>query len=202
MRHIVSTFALSLSLSLAVPALAKSTQSFESSVTTQVATPIQVEVVIGEDLAYRAENLPKKLSDRGNGRINSGFGNNGYYGERDLNKLAARLEKKMQRQLTKRGAGVSDDAGTVLRLVITDARPTRPTFRQLSKEPGLSYRSFGTGGATIEGQLIASDGTSLGDLSYAWYEDDIRDAAFGGTWTDANRALDRFARKTAKSLSE
>ena len=59
---------------------------------------------------------------------------------------------------------------------------------------------FGNGGAAIEGQLIAAGGEQVGKMSYAWYENDIEWAATGGTWSDANRALDRFASKTAKTL--
>lgn len=204
MRHLFTTAAIVASLSLAAPAMAQSSHGFESTLSSPISMPVNVEVVLGEDLAYRADNLPKKLRDRASsgGRMNSGFSQNGYYGERDLNRLVERLEDRMEKQLTKRGVTVSEGADTVMRLIITDARPNRPTFNQLSKEPGLSYRSFGNGGAAIEGEIIQAGGESLGEFSYAWYENDIDFAAHSGTWTDAHRALDRFARKTAKFLQQ
>lgn len=202
MKHIFAATALTLSFVTAAPALAKSSQKFESSFAAPVSTAVKVEVVLGEDLAYRANNLPKKLRDRGHSvRSRSGFSQNGYYGERDLNRLTSRLEERMTKRLMKEGIDVSDTAVTTLRVVLTDAHNNRPTFKQMSKEAGLSHQSFGNGGASMEGQLLTSDGRSLGEISYAWYENDIRDAAYGHTWSDANRAIDRFARKTAKSLN-
>lgn len=202
MKHIFTAAALTFSLAFAGPALAKSSQKFESSLSAPLNSAVKVEVVLGEDLAYRANNLPKKLRDRGSSlRTRSGFSQNGFYGEKDLNRLTNRLEEKMTQRLVKQGIDVSENASTVLRVVLTDARNNRPTFSQLSKEAGLSFRSYGRGGASMEGQLITADGRSLGEMSYAWYDHDIYDAAYAHTWSDANRAIDHFARKTAKSLN-
>ncbi len=202
MRKSFTALFLSLPLILSVEAFAKNSQKFESSFQETLSGSVKIEVMIGEDLSYRANNLPKKLSDRGpTRRLNSGFSNNGYYGERDLNRLAEHLETKMARRLSKKGVTVSDTASKTLRLTITDAKPNRPTFEQLSREPSLSFKSFGIGGASFEGQLISASGESIGDISYAWYENDFEDAAFSGTWTDAKRAMDFFTRKTAKKLN-
>lgn len=201
MRSIIASSIIALALSAAAPALAKSSQKFESSLSTPVTSAVQIQVVIGEDLAYRADNMPKKSDRRYSPRrLNAAFAGNGHYGELDINRLAERLEKRMEKQLTKRGVSVDSDADTVLRLVITDAIPNRPTFSQLSKDTSLSYKSFANGGAAIEGQVIAAGGEKIGEMSYAWYENDIEWAATGATWSDANRALDRFASKTAKTL--
>lgn len=187
------------SLFMAGTAMAKNTQSFETTIAAP-AGAVKISVSIGDDLAYRADHLSKDIRDRSNARgFNDGFGGRGHYGQKDLDRLAERLQRKMSERLAKNGIEVSDDAETVLNLVITDADPTRPTFKQLAKQSGLSYQSFGTGGATFEGSLISGD-EELGTVSYAWYETDIRDARFGGTWSDAHLAIDRFARKTAKSL--
>lgn len=204
MKYIFAAATLSLSLAFAAPAMAKSSQKFESSLTSTASTPVNIEVVIGDDLAYRANNLPKNIRDRGYGvrGARAGFSGNGYYGERDLTRLAQRLEKKVAQRLSKQGVAIDENAGTTLRLVITDARPNRPTFEQLSHQPSLSYRSFSNGGAAFEGQLISRSGEPLGDVSYAWYERNIESAAYSSTWTDANRAIDRFARKTAKTIGE
>lgn len=186
---------------MAAPAMAKSSQKFESSLSAPITTAVKVEVIIGENLAYRANNLPKKMSDRGSSIRNSAFGSNGYYGEKDLNRLADRLHEKFEARLEKEGVTVDANADTIVRLVITDARPNRPTFKQLSKDANLSFKSYGVGGAAFEGEILKAGGESLGDLSYAWYENDIEFASTSSTWSDANRAIDRFARKTAKSLN-
>jgi len=66
----------------------------------------------------------------------------------------------------------------------------------------LSFQSFALGGAEFKGELVDSQGNVLGNMDYRWYENDIRDAAFGGTWTDANRAISRFAKRAAKDLAQ
>ncbi len=185
-------------LAITSPAMARSNQ-FESTLQ-MPATSVRINVTLGEDLAFRADNLSTKIRDRHNSRsLNNGFANNGYFGQKDLDKLTKRLKSRMETRLAKGGITVSDDAATVLNLVITDARPNRPTFNQMSRSASLSMRSFGVGGAKFEGTLVSPSGEQ-GEVSYGWYETDIRDAQFGGTWSDAHRAIDRFARKTAKSL--
>ena len=201
MRHIIKTIALSTSLLLAVPVSANAV-GFETTFSAPVPSSVKVEVRLSEDLAYRANNLPEKLSDRGgsSGR-STAFSDNGHYGDRDLERLTARLEKKLNRQLTKRGVAVSDSAATTLRVTLTDVKNNRPTFRQLGRDVSLSHQSFGTGGAELEAEVLGSSGASLGTMAYDWYETDIREAQFGGIWSDANRAIDRFARRAAKSIS-
>lgn len=200
MRLLIASSILAASFAIAAPAAAK--RGFDSTVTAPLSSAVKLEIVLSEDMLYRANNLPEKLSDRGNARSSrSGFSGNGFYGEKDLNRLTERLESKLEQRLVKKGIQVSDTASTVLRITIEDAKPNRPTFRQLSVEPGLSYQSFGNGGAELQAELIAAGGQSLGTMSYEWYENDIRDAQFGGTWTDAHRAFGRFARHAAKTLA-
>jgi len=186
-------------LSINGSALAGSSRHFTSTLQTP-ASPMRIDVTLGEDLTFRADNLSTDIRDKHKSRsINNGFANNGYFGQRDLDRLTNRLKTKMEARLEKNGIKISDDATTVLNLVITDARPNRPTFKQMSKSPSLSIQSFGVGGAKFEGTLVNTSGEQ-GNVSYGWYETDIRDAQYGGTWSDAHRAIDKFARKTAKSL--
>ncbi len=186
-------------LAVTSPAIAENSSHFTSTLQAP-SSNLRVNVTLGEDLAFRADNLSTKLSDRNNSRsLNNGFSNNGYFGQRDLDKLTKRLKKKMEARLVKSGFAIDDDATTVLNLVITDARPNRPTFKQMSKKSSLSMHSFGIGGAKFEGTLVDTSGQK-GRVSYGWYETDIYDAQYSGTWTDAYRAIDRFARKTARSL--
>ena len=203
MRHSYFTSALmtiGAAALLSAPAQARS--GFETTISVPVNTAVKLDVSLSDEMIYRANNLPKKLKDRGGVGLNrSGFSANGYYGEKDLNRLTERLEKRLTQQLTKRGVNVDDNASTVLRVTLTDVKNNRPTFTQLSKEPGLSYQSFGNGGAEIEAQLIRAGGETLGEMTYEWYENDIGDARFGGTWSDTNRTIDRFAKKAAKTLA-
>ncbi len=185
---------------LSGPAFAKNSQKFESTISTPV-TSVKVEVVLSEDLAWRAKNLPRDWRERGPiRRLNDGFAGNGFYGERDLNRLVERIERKMESRLNKYGVPISENAPQTIRITLTDARPNRPTFAQLSKS-SVSRKSFATGGATLEGELVTTSGESNGRVSYAWYDNDILDAYYSGTWSDANRAIDRFATRTAKSLN-
>ena len=200
MRSVLASSLFALSFVIAAPTLAKT--GFDTTVTSPLTSAVKIEVVLSEEMSHRANNLPTKLRDRSNSRgLRSGFSGNGFYGERDLERLTERLESKLVRKLMKKGIEVSDNASTILRITIEDAKPNRPTFKQLSVEPSLSFESIGLGGAELEAELIAAGGRSLGTMSYRYYENDIRDARFGGTWGDAHRAFSRFASKAAKTLA-
>ncbi len=200
MRSLLSTIILSSGLLFATPALAKNSKKFENTYAVPV-NSVKVEVVLSEDLQWRANNLPKDRKDRGSARNNrDGFGGNGFYGERDLSKLVSRLEKRLAKQLEKRGVTIDPESENVLRVTLDDVRPTHPTFNQMSRNSSLSMRSVARGGASFVANLIANNGEEQGDISYAWYENDICNSA-GTTWSDTNRAIDRFAKKTAKSLA-
>jgi len=201
MRRLLASSFIAASFAFTAPALA-GTRNYETTVSAPLTSAVKIEIVVGEDLAHRANNLPKKLSDRGgSNRLNSGFSNNGYYGDKDIKRLTERLQSKIEKKFTKKGIEISNTASTILRVTLTDAKPNRPTFEQLSREPGLSFQSFGNGGAKIESELIAAGGASLGTMNYKYYEADIRDAARGsGTWMDAYRAFGRYSSKVAKTL--
>lgn len=200
MRSVLASSLFAISFAFAAPAMAKT--GFDTTVTTPLTSAVKIEVVLSEDMAHRANNLPKKLSARSGARsLRSGFSGNGFYGDRDLERLTERLESKLEKKLMKKGIEVSENASTVLRITIEDAKPNRPTFNQLSVQPGLSFQSIGNGGAKLEAELISAGGESLGTMSYKYYETDIRDAKFGGTWGDAHRAFGRFASKAAKTLA-
>ena len=197
-NYLVAAFA-SASFLIASPAIAR---GFDSTVETQLTTPVKIEVVLSEDMAYRANNLPKKLSDRGGARgFNQGFSGNGFYGEKDLTKLTSFFQDKMTDAFTRKGLTVSDDAPVVLRVTVEDAKPNRPTFKQLSKQPSLSYESIANGGAELSAELISAGGTSLGTMNYKFYETDLRDSRYGSTWSDARQSMRRFANKAAKTLA-
>ena len=129
----------------------------------------EVKVSIGPDLAKKVDDI----------------------GTRDFDILTAELRRSIERKTPPRPGG-----GT-LTLVIEDARPNRPTPQQLYAKPGLSFESFGVGGARISGEYVDAAGQRT-PIAYSWYESDIRWARYGSTWHDAESAFDRLAERLAK----
>ena len=115
------------------------------------------------------------------------------YGVREAERLTADLQSSVEKTLARSGA----HDGARIELVLTDVKPNRPTFKQLSDTPGLSMQSFGIGGAAIKGKIVAADGSET-PLSYRWYESDIRQTSYNWIWSDAEWTFDRFARKLAR----
>jgi hypothetical protein len=142
------------------------------SATAAFAAPASVSVTIGPELQTKAEKT---------------------LGVRDVNELAARLRTTVERRLAKTGPY----DGARIELVLADVQPNRPTFKQLGDKPGLSYQSFGIGGAKIEGRAIAPNG-AVTPIGYTYYESDIRWARRSGTWADAEWTFDRFAYDLAR----
>jgi hypothetical protein len=160
-----------------------------------VSGAVALNVMIGSELGYLADNQGPLGGARG---LRNGFGTGGFLGEKDLMELRDEVEEELVERFEKRGVQIDPNASTVLQVVLMDAQPNRPTFQQLSVEPGLSYRSFGRGGASFEVDLIRAGGASAGAATYGFYSSFIDDARIGGTWSDANRAIDRFAKRVAK----
>ena len=111
------------------------------------------------------------------------------FGVREGEDLARDLKKSLERSLA------SVDAPQALRIdvEIVDARPNRPTFKQLTDTPGLSMQSIGVGGAALRGVLRDASGAEVSTVAYDWYETDINNVFASSTWTDANRAFRWFA---------
>lgn len=142
-----------------------------SSATAALAAPASVTVTIGPELQQKAVEK---------------------YGVREVNYLAAELRKDVTRALARTGAY----DGARIELTLVDAKPNRPTFKQLSDTTGLSYESFGVGGARIEGQAIAPGG-AVTPINYSYYETDIRQSRGHSTWFDAQWTMSRFAARLA-----
>lgn len=189
---------------IALPMVAHAGHGYESTISTPAATTaVKLDVRLSDDLAHRANNLPESIKDRGHSRsFSNGFTGNGFYGEKDLNRLTQRLSDSITERLEKKGLRVDDNAPVTLIVTLDNAKPNRPTFNQMSKQAGLSFRSVSVGGAEIKSELIDASGSSLGTADYKWYETDIRDASYGGTWQDAHRAINRYAKKISKDLSK
>ena len=108
-----------------------------------LAAPASVNVTVGPELQLKAQKT---------------------LGVRDIDDLAKSLQGDVEKRLAKTGAF----DGARIDLVLVDAQPNRPTFEQLSRTPGLSLRSFGIGGARIEGRAVAADG-AVTPLAYDYY---------------------------------
>lgn len=115
---------------------------------------------------------------------------------REFDYLSRELKRSVETRLDRSNA--LDPEGGELDLVIEDARPNRPTWREMSAKPGLSYQSFGVGGARVSGEYRSASGART-PVAYGWYETDIRWAQYGSTWSDADQAFDRLATRLAKN---
>ena len=119
------------------------------------------------------------------------------YGEREGETLTEEIIEDLEREFTK--AGVNPARVDV---TIVDAKPNKPTFEQLSSRPGLDFgRSLSIGGMELVGTAYDADGNVIATQEYEWFENNLRDVIGSATWTDANRASNRFASKFAKTLS-
>ena len=188
---------------LTTPAIAQA-RGFDSKFSQNVSGPYKLEVVVSEDLAHRANNLPEKLSDRASGRrLNASFANNGKFGDREIAFLLEDMEKEITEDFAKRGLTLSDTAPMLLRVTINEVRPNRPTHNQLKEDIGLSFSSFGIGGADVSAEIIAEGGTVVGTADYDYYSNfsDRINLSGSSTWFDASRAFSRFSRGLSKKLA-
>lgn len=165
---------------LSAPAFA---DGFRADYSAAPSGPVMVaEIAIGAELSEEADEL----------------------GNREIDRLTGMLQDDLSRELAGMNWLATDGAmgGMTLQVTLEDADPNRPTFRQMSNNPSLDYRSHSVGGAEISAQLIDAGGQVVANYHYEWTSNDIRFAAHAGTWTDASRVFDRFARHVADSLAE
>jgi len=120
------------------------------------------------------------------------------YGEREGERLTEDIIEDLDFAFNKAGV-----APARVDVMIVDAKPNRPTFEQLSSKPGLdAFRSISLGGMELSGTAYDADGNVLAVQEFDWFENDIRDVVGSATWTDANRASRRFAKKLANQLTD
>ena len=120
------------------------------------------------------------------------------YGDREGETLTEDIIEDLDRAFEKAGV-----APVRVDVVIVDAKPNRPTFQQLSDKPGLDpIRSISIGGMKLEGTAYDADGNVVATQEYQWFENDIRDVFGSATWSDANRASRRFAKRFAEQLTD
>ena len=116
----------------------------------------------------------------------------GSYGEREVEQIRKDLQKQIARAVAKSGSPVSR-----VDVVLEDAVPNRPTFKQLGRITGLSMWSVGVGGAQMSGTVHTADGQQK-PFRYGWYETDIRNEIGATTWSDAYRAFGMLAARVGK----
>lgn len=120
------------------------------------------------------------------------------YGTREGEYLTREIIEDLEREFGKKGV----DPARV-EVTIINAKPNRPTIKQLGDEPGLDFgRSIAIGGMDLEAKVFDASGAEVSSFQYDWFENDIRFAQGASTWSDANRASRRFATKFAKSLGQ
>ena len=136
-----------------------------------LAEPAAVNVTIGARLQDKVENL----------------------GPREVQEQSDRLVQVV----TQAVADTPALNGARIDLVLTDLKPNRPTFQQISERPGLDpMRSVSIGGAEIEGRITLADGT-VQPVRYEWFTNNLGDVRGNTTWQDADRAFRRLGTNLA-----
>jgi hypothetical protein len=120
-------------------------------------------------------------------------------GEREGVVLREDVERAVANALAARG--VSASGSDTIEITIVDAQPNRPTLEQLSDRPGLDYiRSVSIGGAELRGVIRSSSGDVDAEVEHRRYNqslDEFHGFPPAGTWSEARRAIRRFANKVA-----
>ena len=117
------------------------------------------------------------------------------YGTREGDYLTKEVKEDLTRELDKAGVDVARIEVTIL-----DAKPSKPTFKQLGDRPGLDYgASISIGGMKLSAVAYDAEDNETNTFEYSWYEHDIRQTGLT-TWYDANKASNRFARNFAEEL--
>jgi hypothetical protein len=121
------------------------------------------------------------------------------YGAREGEVLTRYIEKKVRKSLAT--AGAASDPGVILvEITLEDAKPNRPTMREMQNKPGLSMQSIAIGGAQLSAKLTTRTGVQT--ITYGWFESDITQVIAANTWSDAQRAIRRFADEVAEAYAE
>src|SRR5690606_19335324 len=108
--------------------------------------------------------------------------------------LRATIEDAVNDALARKG--VTGDVA--VEVTIVDADPNRPTMQQMADTPGLDMRSVSIGGAELTGVLRRADGQVIGEVEHRRYNHSLSDiGGAASTWTEARRAIRRFAQKIA-----
>jgi len=125
-------------------------------------------------------------------------------GAREGEYLSRAVTTAVSRALDRRGASLGQGGDVTIEISILDADPNRPTMQELSHNPGLDFmRSYSIGGAELQAVLRGADGQVIRQVEHRRYNHSIND--FLGppsTWSEAERAIQQFARKVADAYVE
>ncbi len=120
-------------------------------------------------------------------------------GVREGEELRQAVTDAVNRALARR-AVAAQGAPLTIEISIIDADPNRPTMRQLAARPGLDFgRSLSIGGAELHAVLRGADGGIVSEVTHRRYNYSIDDVASFSptTWSEARRAIRRFAERVA-----
>ena len=201
MRRILSLLTAAALVTFPATAMA---QGLKSKLPKTLTGPIKLEIVVSEDLAHRANNLPKRVSQRGSQtRLNGSFTSNGKYGDSSITYLLNDLKEELVDDFAKRNIVLSDTAPTILKVTIEKVKPNRPTFNQLKEDSNLSVRSYSIGGAEVSVDVATTTGESLGHAYYDYYTSlDERRFRSRNSWYDASEAFHSFSKQLSKKLAK
>ncbi|MFW6300277.1 MAG: hypothetical protein ACOC20_05095 [Oceanicaulis sp.] len=126
------------------------------------------------------------------------------YGPRELERLSRKMEGAMIDALMDAGrfSEINQPGANVLLVVIEDAEPNRPTFRQLSVRPNLSARSLSLGGARVSTILTDPAGEELGRFAYSSRTPSLDRSQYATVWAGAQTAFEQFAALIATELKD
>ena len=122
-----------------------------------------------------SKDMQKKIDDR--------------YGNREKETLEDLIIKETYPLVGKDAAKIDVE--------IVDATANRPTFDEMSKVGGLSFQSFGIGGANLKGTLYDNSGKVIKTVDYQYYSTMDPMTKYKWTWDDAEYAFENFAKKLA-----
>jgi hypothetical protein len=125
------------------------------------------------------------------------------YGVREVDQLQDAIEASLARALANAGGSVSDSAPVTIETTLIDAKPSHPTFGQLSRQPSLdAIRSISVGGAELRARILDSNGMVLRNVKYRWFETDLAWAHGKSVWGDARTAITSFSAQVARAYRE
>lgn len=123
------------------------------------------------------------------------------YGDREGAYLQRDIADEVAEALARHGGQVVHSAPITVEITLVDARPNRPTFKQLGDTIGLDYGgSVSLGGAELHAVLRGASGATLGEVHHRRFSYSIEDSSRAGTWGDARRAIRQFATKVGDAF--
>lgn len=114
-------------------------------------------------------------------------------GQPEIAEITQRIRETVSRRLAR-----EQIAFTSLNIWVVNLKPNRPTMTQMRLNPGLSYSSYGLGGAQFQAQMTLADGRVIRVESQHFGHDILMAQTFT-TWTDADKAIDWLADELFKA---